>query len=165
MYDDYRKKKKERLNVLIHHSVLERLQEIELIENLPREKLITKMITNYVPVPVPRIPGEFKCITTHQAKKIKNRCPYTITVSPYRNKKIGLNDDIWKQWKNGEISWEEVQRKYLERLLLPDAQAEIQRLKKLQETQDVYITSWEVEEEQSLRKLFVDIMNGKIIWK
>lgn len=142
-----------------------RLDEIAMIENLPLNTLMEKLILNYTPVPAPEIPGEFKTVYAPYIRRLKKLKPYVIAISVLWNSKIGMPYKIRKELKEGKITIQEFTRKYIERLMLPDAQEEIARLRKLKETQDIYITCFNVNEEGSMRKIFVDFVNGKIVWK
>jgi len=146
-----------------------RLDEIALIENLPKSRIMEKLIMNYTPVPAPEVPGEFKTIYVSEIQRLTKIKPYAVVVSLYWNKKLGYPYKVYhafrKGLEEGTITPAEFQRKYIERLMLPDAQEEIAHLRKLRENNDIYITSFEREEEGSLRKIFVDFVNGKITWK
>jgi len=142
-----------------------RLDEISLIENLPKNIIIEKLIMNYTPVPSPEIPGEFRVIYMREIPGLLKLKPYAIIVSVYQNKKLGVSRKLYREYRDSKISQVEFTRLYIERLMLPDAQREIKKLRKLQENHDVYITSFEREEEGSIRKIFVDFVNGKLVWK
>ncbi len=139
--------------------------EIATIENMPEARLLEKMITNYIPVPAILAPGEFRSIGVQRSRTLNKLKPGTIIVSVFWNTKIGIDYKFWRAWRANEVTWEEFQRKYIERLMLPDAQEEIARLRKFAESQDVYITSWEADEEHSMRKIATDFINGKATWK
>lgn len=145
--------------------VLTRLDEITLIENIPKNKLIEKMIMGYVPVPALMIPGEFRSIYINEVHRMRRLKPHAIVISLYWNSKLGMPLKIRNELRDGIITIEEFQRKYIERLMLPDAQEEITRLRKLKETNDVFITSFEPREEKSMRKIFVEFINGRLVWK
>jgi hypothetical protein len=145
--------------------VVKRLDEIAQIENLPKATVMEKLIMGYTPVPAVIVPGEFRHIAPGEIQRLNKIKPYSITVSVSWNKSIGMPYKIWKSWKQGLITQEEFTRQYIERLMLPDAQVEIERLKKLRETNDVYVTSFESDDGRSMRKIFVDFVNGKIVWK
>jgi uncharacterized protein YeaO (DUF488 family) len=134
------------------------------IENTTREILVEKMIAKYIPTPAVIAEGEFRYIYINEVKNLVRINPFAAVVSLYRNALIGRDYVEMKELKEGKISWNEFKRKYIERLNMPDAIKEIARLRKLKTTQDIYITSFERHEEFSLRKLFCDYVNGKLIW-
>jgi len=153
-----------RLHVFLPTETYERLQKMALIENTTREKLLEKMIANYSPTPAIIAEGEFRYIYANEVKNLMRINPFIIVISLYRNALIGRNREEMKELKEGKITWNEFKRKYIERLNMPDAIEEIARLRKLKTTQDIYITSFERHEEFSIRKLFCDYVNGKLIW-
>lgn len=143
-----------------------RLYEVADIENLPKETVLTKMIMSYVPTPAPKIPGEFKSIRITNIQGMNKVNPYAIVVSVQWNKLIGPPVKIYRQFRAKKISPGEFKRKYIERLLLPDAQEEIINLRRLCESHDIYITSFEILEENSARQIFIEFVNGgSAIWK
>lgn len=153
------------LTIYINTEQYSRFQELADVENISQEKLLEKMIDAYRPTPAVIAPGEFRCITMNQIKSIQRLHPYAAVVSVHRNAKIGVDEEMRRQWRDGKITWDELKRKYIERLNMPDAQEEIKQLKQLKKTQDIYITSIERHEDFSMRKLFVDFVNGNLIWK
>jgi len=142
-----------------------RLDEIAMVENLPKNTIIEKLIMNYVPIPAPKIPGEFRSMYMANIRRLLRTKPHAVITSLYPNGKIGVPVKLYMEKRDGVISIKEFQRKYIERLMLPDAQAEILRLRKLRETNVVYVGSFEGEEEGSMRQIFVDFVNGKLTWK
>jgi uncharacterized protein YeaO (DUF488 family) len=155
---------KRRIIVFISNDTYTRLDKIANTENTTRELLVEKMINMYTPVPTVLKEGEFRCIYMSEIHNLQKLYPYAAVVSLYRNALIGRSYDQMKEFKDGKISWGEFRRKYVERLNMPDAIAEIARLRQLKKTQDIYITSFERQEEFSLRKLFCDYVNGKLVW-
>ncbi len=151
--------------VTINKKVIKRIDEIASIENLPKNKLIEKMVMGYVPVPAPIAPGEFISVYMSDVHKLLKLKPYTIIISVYKNGKIGMPYRMYREFRDGIIPLKEFQRKYIERLMLPDAQEEIARLRKLRESNNIYIASFEKEDEGSMRRMFVDLVNGKLVWK
>jgi uncharacterized protein YeaO (DUF488 family) len=158
------KSSKRDLRLYIHKDVYNRLDEISFIENKNKDTIIEKMILNYTPIPAVIAEGEFRCVYANEVKILMRLNPFATVVSVYRNALIGRSREDMKELKDGKISWNEFKRRYVERLNKPDAIKEITRLRKLKTTQDIYITSFERIEEFSLRKLFVDYVNGKLIW-
>ncbi len=155
---------KSRFTCLLDKDVIDKLDKSAMIENIPRNILLEKIIATYVPIPSPKIPGEFKVIRMSDISRLQRINPYAVVVSVSWNKKLGFPMKVYHQMRNG-MSSAEFQRKYIERLMLPDAQEEITYLKKITESHDVYITSFEMKEENPMRRIFVDFVNGKIIWK
>ena len=151
--------------VTINKKMIKRMDEIASIENLPKNKIIEKMIMGYVPIPAPIAPGEFVSIYMSDVHKLLKLKPYTIIISVYKNGKIGMPYKMYRGLRDGIISINEFQRKYIERLMLPDAQEEIVRLRKLRESNNIYIASFEKKDEGSMRKMFVDFVNGDLLWK
>ncbi len=146
-------------------TIYRRLDELAHIENMPRERLLEKMISSYVPTSAVLNEGEFRAIYMNEIRNLQRLHPYAAVVSVFRNSKIGCDEESRKQWRDGYLTWNELKRLYIERLNMPDATEEIARLRELKKTQDIYITSVERVEEFSIRKLFVDFVNGKLIWK
>lgn len=162
--DDRYKSSKRDVHLYLSKTVYERLQNMAFVENTTREILMEKLIMNYQPTPAIVKEGEFRCVYMNEVKNVMRLNPFAISISLYRNSLIGRSYEEMKELKEGKISWNEFKRKYIERLNRPDAIAEIARLRKLKTTQDVYITSFERNEEFSLRRLFVDYVNGKLVW-
>jgi hypothetical protein len=153
------------LTIYINTEYYSKFKEIAHLENIPQERLLENMISAYVPTPAVLQEGEFRCIDIHEVTTLQKLHPFAAVVSVGRNSKIGIDEEIRKQWRDEKISWDELKRKYIERLNMPDAREEIERLRQLKKTQDIYITSFERFEEFSMRKLFIDYVNGKLIWK
>jgi hypothetical protein len=151
--------------IRVDDEVRARLDEIAMIENLPTNTIVEKLIMNYTPTPAPNIPGEFKAILSPQIQRLRKLKPYAVIVGLHWNKKLGMPYKAHNDLKEGRITLKEFTRNYIERLMLPDAQEEIVRLRKLRESNDIYIASFEFEEEGSIRKIFVDFVNGKLTWK
>lgn len=148
----------------INENVMKRINEIVDIENTTKQKLIQKMVENYVPIPAIIQEGEFRTILQRTVGSLYRVKPHAIVACASICGKIGMPLKVFHAWRHGIITWEEFRRKYIERLMLPDAQEEIKRLKKLRQSQDVYISSWETDEEHSMRKIFVDFVSGKLVW-
>ncbi len=163
-YNSQSDNSKRAFHCLLNKKLIDRLYEIAVVENIPKNLLLEKMIANYIPIPAPQIPGEFKTIAITEIQRLHKVKPYAIIVSVSWNKKLGFPPKVYHPMRK-EMSHAEFQRKYIERLMLPDAQEEIAYLKKMRESHDVYITSFEVAEEGSMRRIFVDFVNGKITWK
>jgi len=153
------------LTIYVNTEQYERFVEIAHIENVSQERLLEKMIDIYVPTPAVFIEGEFKCIYVREIQTLQRLHPYAAVVSVHRNALIGPSEELRREWRDGKISWDELKRKYIERLNMPDAIEEIARLRQLKKTQDIYITSFERNDEFSIRRLFVDYVNGKLVWK
>ena len=153
------------LTIYIQTEVYRYFNAIAHLENIPSEKLLEKMINTYVPTPAVIAEGEFRCIYINDIEHLQRMYPYAAVISVHRNSKIGINEEERKQWRDGKLSWDELKRKYVERLNMPDAIEEIARLRQLKKTQDIYISSFERIEEFSMRKLFVDFVNGVLEWK
>ena len=153
------------LTIYINTEQYTRFQEMANIENVSQERLLEKMIDTYVPTPAVLAEGEFKCIYMSEIPLLQRLHPYAAVVSTHRNSLIGIDEELRRQWRDGKISWDELKRKYIERLNMPDAVEEIVRLRQLKKTQDIYITSFERSDEFSIRRLFVDYVNGKLVWK
>lgn len=152
------------LHLSIGKRVMTRLDEISLIENIPKSIMMEKLIMSYTPIPAVLVPGEFKSIYISNIQRLKRIRPYAITVCVHGNNLLGFNYKEYLKMRK-ELTPVDFQKKYIERLMLPDAQTEIARLRIFQETHDVFITSFERDEEGSMRKIFVDFVNGKIAWK
>lgn len=153
------------LVLTVNKAAIKKLHEIEAIENVPTVKILERLIMSYTPVPAILKEGEFKSIPSSSVNILKKIKPYAIVVSLFWNKKIGIDFKIWKDMREGRMSKEEFQRTYIEKLMLPAAQEEIKRLKKLKTTNDVYITSWEGNAEFTMRQIFLDFVSGKLVWK
>lgn len=163
-YNSQSDSSKSRFTAILDKDVIDKIHECAVIENLPKNIILEKIIMGYTPTPAPKIPGEFKTITMWEIYRLHKIKPYAVIVSVQWNKLLGFPPKIYHTMKK-EMSPAEFQRKYIERLMLPDAQEEIARLKKIRESHDVYVASMEVNEEGSMRKIFVDFVNGKIVWK
>lgn len=163
------KASKTKLYLNISKKVMQRLNDISDIENIPKYTMMEKIIMAYIPTPPTTTEGEFIPIHACEIKRHRKTHPDAIYVSVSTNMQngtlLGLPYRIWLQYKGGEISWDMVKRLYLERLQLPDAQARIEELKKYKKTQNVYVASFESDEEHSMRKVFMDYITGKLIWK
>lgn len=151
----------------ISKDVMSRFVEMSIIENLSQNKFLEKIILNYKPVPATMESGFFRYIKFQEIKTLRRIKPYAMIVSISPSKSTGISDEIWSMIKNRNVSVEEFQRKYIERLMLPDAQERIKELIKLSQSRDIYITSMKdsTDEDYSLRKTFVDFVNGDLIWK
>ena len=154
-----------RLHLNISKAVMMRLDEIMDIENLSKSKMLEKIIMTYSPTPVVSENGIFKPVDMRHIRTVQKMKPYAIVVSVWWNGKLGIDYKTYIEYKENKITWEQFTRKYIERLMLPDAQEEIKRLMKLKESNDIYIVSWEADEDHSIRRLFVDFVEGKLVWK
>jgi len=143
----------------------QRLYDIARIENITLKIALEKAIQAYVPIPSQEIPTEYRLTTLQNLKRLYKNNPHAIVITPNYNTVIGIDHKTWKSYKDGIITLDKFKRIYLERLLMPDAQEEIKKIKELSKTNIIYITSWEKDEECSLRKLFKDYLEGKLIWK
>ncbi len=168
-YNSVSNSSKVNFTVTVDREVKARLYELSFIEKLPPNIMLEKIISQYVPTPAPETPGEFKTIQMTAIRQLNNLKPYSIVISVQWNTKLGFPPKLYhpllKDRKEGKITPSEFQRIYIERLMKPDAQEEIAHLKKLRESHDIYITSFEIKEEGSMRQIFVDFVNGKIVWK
>lgn len=144
---------------------VELLTKLALIENIPKEKLMERLINTHVPIPAVLKEGDFTCIYAREVQQLQRIHPYAVVASLNKNSKIGWSSENYKLWKDDKISWEELKRKYVERLNMPDAIEEIARLRELKKSQDIYIMSFERIEEFSSRRLFCDYVNGFLKWK
>lgn len=153
----------------ISKTAMQRLDEISDLENIPKPIVLEKMIMAYVPTPTVIEEGEFIPINACEVKRVRKTHPCAIYVSVSTNFNdgtlLGLPYNVWLDYKGGTISWDILKRLYLEKLQSPDAQARIEELKRYKKTQNIYVVSFEGEEEHSMRRVFVDYMNGKLIWK
>jgi len=162
------------VTLFINEAIKTKLDLIADIENLPKETVLEKLIMNYTPVPAEVKPGEFRAMYMSHVTRLRKIKPQAITVliphTPKHDQAVPFNKlaipyKVYKDYWEGRITWDEYKRQFIERWMLPDAQAEIARLRKLRETQDVYIVGFERDEEHSIRKMFVDFLNGKLVWK
>jgi len=160
---------KTKLYLNISKDVMRRLDDISDIENIPKEIIMEKMIMAYFPVTPITTEGEFIPIQASEIKRHRKTHPNAIYVGVSTNVQngtlLGLPYRIWLDYKGGKITWDMVRRLYLERLQLPDAQKRIEELKKFKKTQNIYISSFESDEEHSMRKVFMDYITGKLVWK
>lgn len=158
------------VTLFINENVKTKLDLIADVENLTKEQVLEKLIVNYTPVPVEVKAGEFRTINMSDIVRLRRTKPSVLVVliphTPrYRCKSaLSLPYEVYTEFRDRKITWEEYKRQYIERWMLPDAQAEIARLRKIRETQDVYITGFERDEEHSVRRMFVDFVNGKLVW-
>ncbi len=162
------------VTLFINETVRRKLDIIADTENLPKELVLEKLIMNYTPVPVEVKAGEFRTMSMSDVTRLRKIKPQSIIVlipqTPRGNHDVPYNKlavpyRVYEDYWNERITWGEYTRKFIERWMLPDAQTEITRLRKLRETQDVYIVGFEREEEHSIRRMFADYLNGVICWK
>ncbi len=158
------------VTLFINAIVRRKLDLIADTENLTTEQVLEKLIVNYTPAPAEVKAGEFRTIYMSDITRLRKIKPGALIVliptTPRRKckSKLSLPYEVHVGFRGGKITWGEYKRQFIERWMLPDAQAEIARLRKLRETQDVYITGFERDEEHSIRRMFVDFVNGKLVW-
>jgi len=153
----------------ISKEAMKRLDDLSNIENVPKYLLLEKLIMAYEPVPCIPTEGQFIPIQTNEIRQFRKTHPYALFISVSTNinngTTLGLPYHIWLDYKGGKINWDTVKRLYLERLQLPDAQKRIEELKQYVKTQNVYVSSFESNDERSMRRVFMDYITGKLIWK
>jgi len=148
---------------------MKKLEVLSELENIPKYLLVEKMINDYIPQNTTMKTGILKSVYMPEIRRVKKIFPYAIFINVSSNANngttLGLDYQYWLQYKNGTISWDQVKRLYVERLQRPDAQKRIEEIKKYLQSNDVYITSFECDEEFSTRKLFIDYFYGRLVWK
>ncbi len=150
------------------HTML-RLDELSELENIPKPKKKKKMINEYVPSNSKRKAGVLRSIYITEIKRVRKNNPYAlflnVTPNPHNGVAIALDYNTWLAHKGGKISWDNIKRSYVESLQKPEAIKKMEEIRKYLLSNDVYITSFERDEEHCMRKLFIDYMNGVLVWK
>lgn len=152
---------RKRLVLRINEHVKRKLDKICLVENTYPDRVVQELIWGYEPVPVEKKPGVLKSVCLQRARILRQHTPgaflFMVTT---RHPKLGQHRETLDDYNNGLLTWDQYTRAYLDRLKEPDAQAEIRLLQEYAKTRDVYITSFEGDDEKSLRRLLVDYANS-----
>lgn len=142
-----------------------KFHEICALEYETPARMIIKLVKEHVVV-LPKV-GEFKFIPIYgrNVQSVRRTIPNIYIVSLISDPAISPDWETWTAYKEGIIIMEEFKRKYVEKLMGPVAQKRIEELKHMNKIRNIYIMDFSRDGKNTLKEIFIDFVEGKLLWK